>query len=152
LKQSLAVLSLVALLATGCSTTSNQVREGDHAAGQNSPGARTVPQLKVVLECTPCQVRPNVPGLIVAGYHEAATESGAKVTNERMATLTVKEYSARDEFARLMIGALAGKDEIKATVDYEGKKFEIEDYFRNAWQGMDTLAKRIGGMAFESLR
>lgn len=114
--------------------------------------ARDVPALKVVTDCGPCQVRPTVPGLIAQGYASAAAESNAKVLPDRIATVSIKEYTARDDGARVLAGAFAGKDEIKAEVSFEGRQFMVEDYYRNAWLGIEALAKKIGAMVFEQMK
>jgi hypothetical protein len=90
-----------------------------------------------------------VPGLIVEGYRNAAAKSGAKLALGQEATVSIKEYAGRDDGARFMIGAFAGKDEIKAAVSFREKQFMVEDYYRNAWLGIEDLAKKIGEMVFE---
>lgn len=111
-----------------------------------------VPGLKVVLDCGACQVRDNVPSLIVAGYKESASESGAQVAATSDATVTIKEYADRSDGARFFAGAFAGKDQIRADVTYNEKKFTVTDYYRNAWLGIEALAKKIGGMIFEKIK
>jgi hypothetical protein len=111
----------------------------------------TVPSLKVVLDCGACEVRPTVPGLIQEGYNAAAADAGAKVSTSTEAVLTIKEYADRNDSARFFAGAFAGKDAIKATLVSGGKEFTIEDYYRNAWKGIESLAKKIGASAFEEL-
>lgn len=111
----------------------------------------TVPSLKVVLDCGACQVRPTIPALIQEGYNTAAADAGAKVSTSTEAVLTIKDYSDRSDGARFFAGAFAGKDEIKASLVAGGKEFAIQDYYRNAWKGIETLAKKIGASAFEEL-
>lgn len=50
-----------------------------------------------------------------------------------------------------MVGIFAGKDAIKATVAAEDKTFVVEDYYRNAWLGIEALARKIGEMTFEEI-
>lgn len=114
--------------------------------------ALSVPTLKVEMACGNCQVRPNVPALIQEGYNTAAANAGAKVVPSSEAILTIKEYSERGDAARFLAGAFAGKDEIKATVASNNKQFAVEDYYRNAWQGIESLARKIGSAAFEQLQ
>ncbi len=113
---------------------------------------REVPRLKVSMDCGDCQVRPNAPDLIVRGYTEAATKSGAKIDNAQEAAVSVKEYIARNDTARLLAGAFAGKDEIKAEVIFRDKSFAVEDYYRNAWLGISELSQKIGEMIFEKIK
>jgi hypothetical protein len=114
--------------------------------------ALSVPTLKVELACGNCQVRANVPALIQEGYNTAAASAGAKVVPSSEAVLTIKEYSERGDAARFLVGAFAGKDEIKATVVAKDKQFSLEDYYRNAWQGIESLAQKIGATTFEQLQ
>jgi hypothetical protein len=127
---------------------------GAAPAPTTSPGApaREVPALNVRFDCGACQPRADSGKLIAEGYNEAATQAGAKVNPAMEATLIVKEYTARDDAARFLVGAFAGKDEIKASVSYGTQHFEVEDYYRNAWLGIDALARKIGELAFQSLK
>jgi hypothetical protein len=119
---------------------------------QSVTTAVEVPTLKVALDCGTCEVKATIPSLVVEGYNQAAIKSGANVSAAKEATLTIKEYIARGDAARLLAGAFAGKDEIKAVITYQGKSFSVEDYYRNAWLGIDTLAKNIGEMAYDRLK
>lgn len=114
--------------------------------------ALSVPTLKVELACGGCQVRSNVPALIQEGYNTAAASAGAKVVSSSEAILTIKEYSERGDAARFLVGAFAGKDEIKATVVAHDKQFALEDYYRNAWQGIESLARKICAATFDQLQ
>jgi hypothetical protein len=133
------------LAISGCASTAP-----DSSPRTQAP-LREVPSLKVVTECGSCKVRPSVPGLIVEGYRNAAAKSGAKLVPGKEATLTIREYSARDDGARFVVGAFAGKDEIKATVNFQGKQFMVEDYYYTAWLGIEALARKIGEMTFERM-
>ena len=144
-------LAAAALVISGCATTAPG---SPGATGTDAPAAvaQEVPSLKVTVDCGACQVKPIVPGLIVEGYNEAAAKAGQKVSSTQEATLVIKEYTARGDAARFFAGALAGKDEIKATVSYQGKTYTVEDYYRNAWLGIDALAKKIGQMTHAELK
>lgn len=136
---------LFPLIISGCATTS----PGSADVSQNL--TKEVPSLKIVMDCGGCQVRPNAADLIVSGYTSAASKSGAKIANNREASVTIKEYIARDDTSRMLAGALAGKDEIKAVVAFDDKRFEVEDYYRNAWLGINSLSEKIGEMIFEKI-
>lgn len=107
--------------------------------------------LKAVTACGACSVPDSVPDLIAQGYAEAAEKAGVKVATGSQATLSITTYTQRPPANRILFGALAGKDEIKATVTYKGQTFEVEDYYANAWLGMNSLSARIGEMAFEKI-
>ncbi len=108
--------------------------------------------LKVAFDCGACEVKPTIPTLIVESYNAAAAKAGRKVSATKEANLTIKEYTARNDTARFLAGAFAGKDEIKAVVTYQDKTYFVEDYYRNAWLGIDNLAENIGEMTYIDLK
>lgn len=133
------------LTMTGCATnTSSSIPNAQAPLTE-------VPHLKVLLDCGGCQVRPNAGDLIVDGYTEAVARAGAKLSRDLEATVSIKEYTARDDTARMLVGVFAGKDEIKAVVTFKGKRFEVEDYYRNAWFGINSLSRKIGELVFEKM-
>jgi hypothetical protein len=142
----LLVVSAAAVLA-GCATTGTP----PSASATPAPVVH-VPALKVAMDCGSCKVRPGVPALIVQGYKDAAAKAGAQISPTAEATLTIKDYTERNDAARFLAGAFAGKDEIVAVVTHQDKKFTVEDYYRNAWLGIDSLASKIGGMAFAQIK
>jgi hypothetical protein len=121
-------------------------------SSSSSVQSAEVPSLKTVMACGSCSVPDTVPGLIAKGYADAAAKAGVKIASDSGATLTITSYTQRPPAARVMLGIFAGKDEIKATVTYKNKTFEVEDYYLNAWLGMNALSERIGEMAFEKMR
>lgn len=137
----------VAAFVSGCASNSQTVPGTQPAATVTE-----VPTLKVAVDCGACEVKPTIPSLIVEGYNEAAAKSGAKLSATKEADLSIKEYTARNDTARFLVGAFAGKDEIKAVITYQGKSYPVEDYYRNAWLGIDTLARKIGEMAYTELK
>jgi hypothetical protein len=139
-----AALAIAAVLA-GCAAPGSQT-------SAPAAAAREVPALKVSFDCGTCQPRDNSAQLIAEGYNEAVTQAGAKVNPAMQAVLVVREYTARDDTARFLVGAFAGKDEIKASVTYGSQKFDVEDYYRNAWLGIDALARKIGELTFQNLK
>lgn len=121
-------------------------------AGASSQGAAAqAPTLAVTSDCGACVVRPTVPGLIQQGYRDAAAKAGVQLSADKQAALTIKDYADRNDAARFMVGIFAGKDAIKATVAAEDKTFVVEDYYRNAWLGIEALARKIGEMTFEEI-
>jgi hypothetical protein len=144
--KSLIISSVFAMLASGCATNS-QI-----SGSINQDSKSQVPNIAIKLDCGKCQVKAGIQELIVAGYKESAANSGAKISDSDFANVVIKDYSARDDVSRFLAGAFAGKDEIKVEVTYKEKVFVVEDYFRNAWQGTDSLARRIGAMVFEKFK
>lgn len=151
----LCALSLAALV-TGCATSSPGTAPApstpEVAAPRPATGSVRVPKLLVKLDCGACEVNESVQGYITDAYARLAGEDGAQISSTEVATLTIKSYTARSGFARLTAGAFAGKDEIKAVIDYQGKTHEVEDYYRNAWQGIGQVAENIGGLAYGKLK
>lgn len=88
----------------------------------------------------------------MVAYTKAAAKSGVPISSQSEATLSITDYTQRPPGARVMFGAFAGKDEIKAVVIFKDNKFEVEDYYRNAWLGMNSLSERIGKMVFEKIQ
>jgi hypothetical protein len=140
------LLVAFAAIISGCASTTQP------SQGTQSAAKPEVPTLKVAVDCGACEVKATIPALIVEGYNEAAAKSGNALSTTKEANLTIKEYTARTDAARILAGALAGKDEIKAVIAYQGKNYAVEDYYRNAWLGIDTLAKKIGEMTFGELK
>lgn len=145
------VVAFVAICVSGCASTT-QTKTNAGTGGQPNTLMAEVPALKVSIDCGACTVKPTIPGLIVEGYNEAANKAGRKVSATSQASLTIKEYIARGDAARFLAGAFAGKDEIKVVIAHEGKTYAVEDYYRNAWLGIDTLAKKIGEMSYAELK
>lgn len=139
-----AVLAVVAVIQAGCASTSSVSRSTSAAA--------EVPTLAVSADCGSCSVKPSIPGLIVQGYNEAARKAGRSVSATEEARLVIKSYTARSDSDRMLLGAMAGKDEIKAEVSYRGRTFAVEDYYRNAWQGIDSVARNIGELSYAELK
>ena len=149
------VVASVAILVSGCASTTpttTNTNAGTGVGAQPTPLVAEVPALQVTIDCGTCAVKPTIPSLIVEGYNEAASKAGRKVSKVNYANLTIKEYVARGDAARFLAGAFAGKDEIKAVIAYQGKNYAVEDYYRNAWLGIDTLAKKIGEMSYAELK
>src|SRR4051812_33901998 len=140
-------LLAVAVLA-GCAST-------PPTTGAGTPGTQAaapqVPTLAVSADCGACVVRPTVPGLIQQGFRDAAAKAGVQVAPDKQTSLTIKDYADRNDAARFMVGIFAGKDAIQATVAADGKTFVVEDYYRNAWLGIEALARKIGEMTFAEI-
>jgi uncharacterized protein YceK len=147
------------LLLSGCATSSPNAEPAPSASGHQSDAtaikpqasSQEVPRLKIIMSCGSCLAAPTVPELIVQGYNSAAAKAGKSVSSSSEAILSVNHYSQRPPGMRVMFGAFAGRDQIKASVTYKGTTFEVEDYYANAWLGMNSLSNRIGEMAFEKL-
>lgn len=142
------IIASIVLAISGCASSPTVENGSTQSIG--TPTSE-VPKLRVVIGCS-CAVKSTTPPLIVEGYNEAATRDGRKVSLTKEASLTIQNYSARDDTARFLMGAFAGKDEIKAIITYDGKTFLVEDYYRNVLQGIDVLARKIGAMSYAELK
>jgi len=67
---------------------------------------------------------------------EGVSKAGAQYHLLR-SNRNIQEYSDRN-VREIFVGAFAGKDEIRAEVIYQEKKFIVEDYYRNAWLGIES--------------
>lgn len=144
--KSLIVATIFAVVASGCANINQQ------PALTNQISKSQVPKIAVKIDCGNCEVKAGIQELISAGYKEAASNAGINISDSDFANLNIKEYSARSDAARFLAGAFAGKDEIKIEVNYKEKVFIVEDYYRNAWQGIDSLARKVGQSVFEKLK
>lgn len=136
--------SSVAIFVSGCATNTQ-------TSAINNKKIE-VPNIVIKADCGNCQIKAGVPELITAGYKEAAANSGASISNQEYADVKIKALTFRSDAARFLAGAFAGKDEIKIEVIYKEKTFEVEDYYRNAWLGIDALARNIGEKLFEQIK
>lgn len=137
---------LLALALAGCSTAPQQQPTSTKLATE-------VPTLKVAVDCGGCTVRADIPLRIVANYNIAASKAGVKVSPDKVANAAIKSYSERNDGARFFAGAFAGKDEIKLSLTTpDNRQLVVEDYFRNAFQGMDDLLESIGAKVLLAMR
>lgn len=83
---------------------------------------------------------------------DAAAKSNAKLAPGKEATLSIKEFSARHAAARYFAGSLAGQDEIKAVIVYQGKIFPVQESYSGASLGISPLAKKVGEAALQTLK
>lgn len=137
----------MAFMLVACSTSPNK----PSANGEHESVSLVVPSLQVKSDCGKCKIRNNIASLIIDGYNKAAINAGAKISSKSNAIITIKEYVERGDTERFLAGAFAGKDEIKASITYQGKDYFVEDYYRNAWLGIETLATKIGELTFEKM-
>lgn len=112
---------------------------------------KELPKIEVVLDCGACQVRTTVAPLIIQSYREKASKVGVSLNQNKVATVTIKAYSARNDAMRFMTGMMSGKDEIMAVVAYEGRSVVVQEYYQNAFQGIESVAEKIGELTFAEL-
>lgn len=152
--------ALAGILVAGCAVvghernaTHSEVLEPVPKSMKSGPETKTlqVPALVVRINCSDCEVRPAVPELIRDSYAQAAVKSGARVASEPEATLTITTYS--DRGIRRFLGPLSmmQADEIKATVSVGGQEFAIEQSARIPFRSIESVARKIGEMAFEGM-
>lgn len=139
---------LLSLALAGCSTAPQQ-----QPTSTSAKLAGEVPTLKVAVDCGGCTVRADIPLRIVANYNIAASKAGVKVSPDKVANAAITSYSERNDGARFFAGAFAGKDEIKLSLTTpDNRQLVVEDYFRNAFQGMDDLLESIGAKVLLAMR
>lgn len=139
-------ISIASLLA-GCATDV-----------QTTPKAlpKSVPGIAVTTDCGKCEVPVEVTELIRTGYAVAAAKAGVPIANDKQITLTIKDYSERSmvvRFGSVVAGPLAFalKDEIKAVAVVDGKRSPLEYNHRNPFQGIKSVAEKMGELSFETV-
>lgn len=106
--------------------------------------AKTVPALKVVIDCGTCQVGESIRGAVIGSYLDTAKKSGYAIDEAQSAEFKISDFSERSAAGRVIFGVFAGADNIKGTVSYDGKTFGVEDTARSAVFGIDAVAKNVG--------
>jgi len=113
---------------------------------------KQMPTLKIVIDCGPCRVRPDVPAIIVESYIDAVQWLDAKTAAASPpAIVSIRKYSERSDRQRLLAGASPVKDEIQAVVTYGDKEFTVQDYYSSAVFDIGILAEKVGEKIFEGL-
>lgn len=107
-----------------------------YAAPQSS---HQLPRLKVRWECGDCSPSPKVIEALETAYAKAAAGRGVAVSDNVTAELTITEFRQRPPALRVLVGILAGKDVLKASLNYRGRTYQAEDYSANAWTGMNRI-------------
>jgi len=138
-------ISIASLLA-GCAT---DVQTTPRALPKN------VPSIAVATDCGKCEVPAEVRELIRTSYAAAAAKAGVPIANDKQITLTIKDYSERSLVVRsasVVAGPLAFalKDEIKAVAVVDGKRSPLEYNYRNPFQGIKSVAQKMGELSFET--
>jgi hypothetical protein len=113
-----------------------------------------MPRLEVIIGCGDCEVMDGVALLIRSGYADALARSGAREMAGRTATLTIKTYSQRGVGTRFLVGPLGifFSDAMQAELVFDGRKMQVSESARVPFQGMETVARRLGEKALESLQ
>lgn len=112
---------------------------------------KVVPSLKVVVDCGPCDVRANVPGLIADSYSKEAAYEDTPVSKDSEAVLKILVYRARNDFLRHWLGWKIGADRIKAVIYFQDRGIVIDEKFFTGLSGVEDLARLIGRTAFDKL-
>lgn len=100
------------------------------------------PALKIVAGCEACVLPDNVQAAMRQGYANALGEPGVFAGEVEV---TVTEYQARSGAARFVLGVLAGKDKIVATLNQAGQTVAVEDTARSTLCGIECVAANVGG-------
>jgi hypothetical protein len=103
-----------------------------------------MPKLSIKWACQDCAINDKVPPLIETAYAQEAVANGQVVSDTDTAEVAITHIRQRPPGARVMFGAFSGKDELFVRVSYQGKERIVEDYFANAWVGMNGLAESVG--------
>jgi hypothetical protein len=107
-------------------------------------GAQQVPRLEVKWDCGSCTPNDEVPALIQAEYAAQAASRGYTVSEIETACLTIVIYRQRPPAARVMLGFIAGRDEMHARLEFRGKAMPVSDATSAAMRGMNFVAESVG--------
>lgn len=133
---------IVAASAVGCASSAGAPVPAD---------GRSIPSLVVRMECDPCAVEQRTLDVIREGYASRRAQSGASESSGDHATLTIKKYSQRGVIR--FLGPVGGvfSDAVEAELEHGGRRILISESARVPFQGMETVARRIGEKAADAL-
>lgn len=114
----------------------------------SAPAMADVPALKITSGCGNCALPEDVAKSMQEGYAKAL---GSPATYDGEIEVNVTEYNARGGAARVMLGVLAGKDKIAATVSLTGGAVNVEDTARSGLCGIGCVASNVGGKIAEAV-
>lgn len=105
------------------------------------------PQKLHIVPCDVCAVSEDVIKAIELGYAKAlgSTPTGGELE------VRISEIIQREAGARIMFGAMAGKDRISATFILTGETQVVEDTARSAVCGIECVGKNIGQQIAEKV-
>lgn len=162
-------LAFLALALVGAATASAQDTTSPAAAAPVAPAAAatpaatatppdaapaaagTVPGLAITWDCGTCEHNDKVPGLIEAGYAEAAQKHGMTVSTTDVAEVAITDIRQRPPGVRVMFGIMAGKDRLAVRVRYNGQEYTAGDTSANAVMGLNYLSGSVGKRMFNAL-
>ncbi|MEJ8799220.1 DUF4410 domain-containing protein [Trinickia caryophylli] len=134
----------VALILSGCAATQPEIE----AAHVGSPGLKTVLGAGVAeptVDAGDHEVSSAVRAGLIEAFDRQAQKAGVKIVAGGVPVkISVVEYSTRSNVARVMLGVLAGRDHIKATVNVGDARFDVEDSAHSAINGIDVVAEDVG--------
>jgi hypothetical protein len=113
--------------------------------------APAVPKLKITWDCGACAQNDKVIALIEQSYADEAKANGMALSEADSAEVTIVEFRQRPPGARVMLGVFAGKDILGLRIRYQGKEYLVDDYFANAFSGMNALCESVAKKAYASL-
>lgn len=111
----------------------------------------SLPKLNIVTDCGECAVGDNVKADIEKAYAEQAQKAGLPINTEETAQFRITEYAERSGSARILFGRMAGKDRIKANLNYKDVQHEVEDTARSAMNGIGAVAAEVGKQTYAKL-
>lgn len=112
------------------------------------------PRLEVRVDCGDCEIKADLPGLILEGNVAAVARTGARDATSSTATLTIRTYSQRRVGTRFLVGPLGAffRNAMQAELVFDGRNMQVYESARAPFQGMDAVVRRIGEKALESLQ
>lgn len=102
-------------------------------------------------DCGSCDHNEKVPPLLQQSWTKEAAAHGYAVSESETAEMVITEYNQRSPGLRVMFGAMAGQDKLGTRIKFRGKEFKAEDYFANAFSGMNALCANVAKKGLEQL-
>jgi hypothetical protein len=155
-KLSICAAVSMATLFTGCASTMPDLTSSNASHQASDASLKRIQTSGIIVNSLTAPAEGDMSSEIQTDFINSltaqATRDGIKVitaagTDAVPVTIHVDEYHARSTAARLLIGALAGKDHIKATVTVGQSSFVVEDTARTAINGINTVAENVGVQA-----
>lgn len=117
------------------------------------PEGTVIPMLEVKYDCGDCQADNKIKALIEGSYLDRAQKEKADVNedDDNKVVYTVTNFRSRGK-ARLFVGALAGADNIKGTVECNGKAMQVSDTAISAFSGIEAVARNVGVDAYKAVK
>lgn len=139
-----ASLGAVLLAVTACASLSDQP----------APAAeKALPVLSIRVDCGSCEIKQGVANVILESYAARRAQAGVADLAGAPAVLTIKTYAERGMATCFLAGPLGiiWSDAIDAELVFDGKSVKLTESTRVPFQGIESIARRIGEKSVDAL-